>query len=370
MGPLTRSTSPSSRSPLHSFSRLSSARLYGVLLAVLSVFLVPGGRASAQYPGASCESCSEDRYNCYVAADYAFQDCRRNGGDESQCQNARETAEQACENTYSNCSASCDPGGVNRPPSLPTGCTDNGLGALTSLESNGYLSGWAMDGDAPSFNDIIVVAFYVDHPFNNTDADASGDAILRLPPGSGHGFSVVLPGRFRDGQVHTLYGYTWDPCYGMRHFWQGSPQTFVLTPGNPTDDPHTFVRQVYIDYYRREPDQPGWDQWTSLITACGSDAGCISGRRGQIAAAFFDSNEYMAWGAVPEITWTTKGTSQYNELFIQALYKTLLRRDPDASGSSFWLGVLNSYGSPTPQAGYDAVATAFTESGEYRDRFY
>ena len=72
----------------------------------------------------------------------------------------------------------------------------------------------------------------------------------------------------------------------------------------------------------------------------------------------------------PSLTWTPKGTSAYNEIFVRALYKTLLRRDPDEGGYNSWLSVLNSYGSPTPQAGYDAVAAGFTESAEYRNRFF
>ena len=370
MGPLTLSTPDlASSRPRPRFVPPPSRRSPLPLLLAAVALLLADRHLSAQFPGASCESCSEDRAQCYENADLAAANCRNQGGDEASCENGRQTAQQACENTYSNCSATCDPGGVNRKPTLPAGCTDNGLGALTNLESNGYLSGWAMDGDAPSFNDIIPIAFYVDRPFDSTDADATGEAILRLPPGSGHGFSVVLPRRFRDGQVHTLFGYTWDPCYGMRHFWQGSPRTFVLDPGNPIDDPRTFVRQMYIDAFRREPDQAGWDQATSVITSCGGDSGCSSSHRGQVAAAFFDSNEYMAWGAVPELTWTPKGTGDYNRLYVSALYKTLLRRDPDSGGLDFWTGVLNGYGSPTPQLGYDSLATAFVESGEYRDRF-
>jgi hypothetical protein len=342
-------------------------RFFPLLLAAL--WLTSLGSRSA-FGQTSCETCSEDRYNCEVNAEWTYQSCRQNGGDESSCENGRQTTLQGCENTYNSCSATCDPGGFNPSPSPQSGCTDNGYGALTSLESNGYLSGWAADADG-----AVMMLFYVDRTVdpNNTNTDIGGYAMLRLPPGSGYGFSFVLPSRYRDGQVHTLYGYTSDPCYGIRPLWQGTPQSFLLTPGNPIDDPHTFVRQLFIDDYRREPDQSGWDSWTSFITACGGDANCVSSKKGAAAAAFLDTNEYAGYGAVPELTWTPKGTNDYNQLFVKALYRSLLRRDAeDISQAEIdaWVSVLNGYGSPTPQAAYDAVAASFVASAEYRNRFY
>ena len=356
----------------HQTSPASFRQLCRLLLAAMTLlaFWHPGAFGQAT----SCETCSENRYNCYVSADYAYTACRNNGGDEASCENGRQTALVNCDNEYDQCNLTCDPGGVNPDPSPQTGCTDNGLGGLTNIESNGYVTGWAMDGDAPTYNQTIEILFYVDRTVNlNTPSDGGGQASLRLPPGSGHGFALILPARYRDGQVHTLYGYTSDPCYGVRPFWQGFPRTFVLTPGNPIDDPHTFVRQLYIDYYRREPDQPGWDQWTSVITACGGDTNCLNTQKGYVAASFFDSSEYGSWGAVPELTWTPKGTSDYNQAFVRALYRTLLRRDAESISQSEidgWINVLNSYGSPTPQAAYNAVAAGFIGSAEYRNRFY
>jgi hypothetical protein len=341
-------------------------------LLLVMVLLSFGHQDTFGQTGTPCSTCSENRHNCYLNADRAYQDCRNSGGDESQCENSHQAALQNCDSTYEFCSATCDPGGVN--PTPQTTCRDNGYGALTNLESNGYVSGWAIDGDAPTYNETIQVIFYIDRTVNlNTAPDAGGQASLRRPPGSGHGFSVVLPARYRDGKTHTIYGYTSDPCFGIRHFWQGSPRTFVLTPGNPIDDHRTFVRQLYIDYYRREPDQAGWDQWTNVITACGTNTSCANQKRGYVAASFFHSNEYATWGAVPELTWLQKGTDAYDEAFVRALYRTMLRRDATAitqTEINSWVGVLNSWGSPTPQAGYNAVASSFIQSSEYRRRFY
>jgi hypothetical protein len=344
-----------------------------LLIMAVMLFAVWNQSAFAQY-GTPCSTCEENRHNCYVDAEWAYQACRRDGGDESQCENGRQTTLQNCDYTYQSCSATCDPGGVNPNPTPQTGCRDNGVGALTSLESNGYLSGWAQDGDAPSYNQTIAIHFYVDRQAGfNTVPDFGVEASLIRPPGGGHGFSAVIPARYRDGQWHVLYGYTSDPCYGLRHFWQGSPQWFLLTPGNPIDDHRTFVRQLFIDYYRREPDQSSWDYWTNYLNACGGDTGCSNDRRGYVAATLFESNEYATFGAVPEITWLPKGSDAYDEAFVRALYRTMLRRDAESIGQSeidAWVNVLNAYGQPTPQAGYNAVADGFIRSIEYRNRFF
>jgi hypothetical protein len=46
-----------------------------------------------------------------------------------------------------------------------------------------------------------------------------------------------------------------------------------------------------------------------------------------------------------------------------------LRREPDQAGYDNWLGVLNSYGFPTPAEGYNHLIRAFIVSPEYLQRF-
>ena len=355
-------------------SRTPSQPLYRLLLVLMASLFLWNQDVFAQ-SGTSCSTCEENRYNCYLEADRAYQDCIRNGGSSDDCEMARQTKLQSCDTDYQWCTATCNPGGVNPKPTPQTGCTDNGYGALTAFEPNGYLSGWAQDGDAPSYNQTIGIQFYVDRqPGFNTSPDFWVEASLRrFPAGSGHGWTAVVPARYRDGQWHLLYGYTYDPCYGIKHFWQGSPRWFLATPGNPIDDHRTFIRQMFIDFYRREPDQASWDYWTNYLNECGGDTGCSNHRRGFVAASFLESGEYAQWGAVPEITWLQKGTDEYDQAFVKALYQTMLRRDAesiDQAGFDFWVGVLNSWGNPTPQAGYNEVGAAFVLSTEYRNRFY
>ncbi len=354
--------------------RIPSKPFYRLLFAAMALLFLWNQDVFAQ-SSTPCSTCEENRYSCYVNAEWTYQACIRNGGSSDDCEMARQTTLQNCDNEYQWCTAFCDPGGVNPNPTPQTGCTDNGIGALTGFEPNGYLSGWAQDGDAPSYNQTIVIHFYVDRQANfpHTIPDFGVEASLRRPLWSGHGWTAVVPARYRDGQWHVLYGYTSDPCYGLRHFWQGSPQWFLATPGNPIDDHRTFVRQMFVDFYRREPDQASWDSWTNYLNECGGDTGCSNHRRGHIAASLLESSEYAEWGAVPEVVWLEKGTDGYDQAFVRALYRTMLRRDAesiDEAGFNFWVGVLNNWGNPTPQAGYNEVGSAFVQSTEYRNRFY
>lgn len=76
-------------------------------------------------------------------------------------------------------------------------------------------------------------------------------------------------------------------------------------PGNPIDDPRTFVLWQYRDFLRREPDGPGWDHWTGEITMCSdpanrfpgeTEAVCIDRKRENTSAAFFLSPEFSNTG--------------------------------------------------------------------------
>src|SRR6185436_7985255 len=142
-----------------------STTLFAVAL-ITTLWLASFGGGNVQAQSQSCASCSQGRYDCWVKAEWAFLKCISGPNIVAACEDARNTAEQACENTYYNCSSICDPGGVNRKPTFQTGCTDNGIGGLTSLDYHGYVNGWAMDGDASTYNDKIQIYFYVDQPYD------------------------------------------------------------------------------------------------------------------------------------------------------------------------------------------------------------
>jgi probable HAF family extracellular repeat protein len=73
----------------------------------------------------------------------------------------------------------------------------------------------------------------------------------------------------------------------------GSPTT------NPLDDldAHFFVRQHYLDFLNRSPDQGGLDYWSGQITQCGNDQACVRRKRLDVSNAFFYEQEYQQTGA-------------------------------------------------------------------------
>jgi hypothetical protein len=65
---------------------------------------------------------------------------------------------------------------------------------------------------------------------------------------------------------------------------------------NPIDQAAFFVRQNYIDFLNREPDNSGLTFWTNEINVCGSDTQCIEVKRINVSAAFFLSTEFQETG--------------------------------------------------------------------------
>jgi hypothetical protein len=76
----------------------------------------------------------------------------------------------------------------------------------------------------------------------------------------------------------------------------------VTTTTNPYDDARFFVRQHYLDFLNREPDQGGWDFWTGVITQCGTDGACTEVNRINVSAAYFLSKEFQSTGYLAYLT--------------------------------------------------------------------
>jgi len=65
---------------------------------------------------------------------------------------------------------------------------------------------------------------------------------------------------------------------------------------NSVDDTRFYVRQHYLDFLSREPDQSGWDFWTNNIESCGTNAQCREVKRIDTSAAYFLSIEFQNTG--------------------------------------------------------------------------
>lgn len=132
-----------------------------------------------------------------------------------------------------------------------------------------------------------------------------------------------------------------------------------------------LVRQHYVDFLGREPDQVGWDFWAGEVEKCGTDAACADRKSVDVSRAFFYSGEFT--GLHPELSEQTRGTAAYNREFVRRSYYAYLGRtcDPevcDASGFNFWVNKLNAR-LPSIDADYNEMIRAFLVSTEYRARF-
>lgn len=83
----------------------------------------------------------------------------------------------------------------------------------------------------------------------------------------------------------------------------GFTGSFAGNIANPVDTPEYFVRQNYLDFLGREPDEGGFGFWTNEISACGSDQTCILSKRTNVSAAFFLSIEFRQTGYLVERTY-------------------------------------------------------------------
>jgi photosystem II stability/assembly factor-like uncharacterized protein len=69
---------------------------------------------------------------------------------------------------------------------------------------------------------------------------------------------------------------------------------------NSIDDAQFFVTQHYLDFLNRQPDSSGLAFWTSQITNCGANQGCIDASRVSVSASFFLSIEFQQTGYLVE----------------------------------------------------------------------
>jgi hypothetical protein len=135
----------------------------------------------------------------------------------------------------------------------------------------------------------------------------------------GHGnyvFENVETGGFYS-VTPSLLSYQFSPA--TRSFSQLGSNTkavFIATrdtgiTGNAIDTAEFFVRQHYLDFLGREPDESGFNFWSDQILSCGSDAVCFEGRTINVSAAYFLSIEFQQTGGL-----------------VDGLYRTSYQRRP------------------------------------------
>jgi hypothetical protein len=120
-------------------------------------------------------------------------------------------------------------------------------------------------------------------------------------------------GNYRFSNIDTDNFYTVTPSLQNYHFGpversfsllaNKTDATFTATrdtviSGNAIDTSGFFVRQHYLDFLGREPDEAGFNFWSDQITSCGTDAACIERRTINVSAAYFLSIEFGQTGGL------------------------------------------------------------------------
>jgi hypothetical protein len=115
---------------------------------------------------------------------------------------------------------------------------------------------------------------------------------------------------------------------------------------NPLENERYFVRQQYLDFLNREPDQGGLEYWTAELKKCGAETECVRRRRLDVSAAFFMEKEFQETG-----------------FFLYRLYRGSLGRQP---GYAEFLAARNQV---APGANAEASKQALAENWVARPDF-
>jgi hypothetical protein len=170
-------------------------------------------------------------------------------------------------------------------------------------------SPWTMNStNAPTASNGVVTGRIVDNNGNPVEG-----AVVRLSGTQNRKFITDANGVYRFDNVETngfytvtpsRVNYTFSPAArSFSQLGQTTEATFgaTLTSSgfvNPLDTPEYFVRQHYLDFLGREPDEAGFNFWSDQILECGNDNACIERRRENVSAAYFLSIEFQETGGL------------------------------------------------------------------------
>ena len=169
-------------------------------------------------------------------------------------------------------------------------------------------SPWTLSSLAPTASNGVVTGRIVDS--NGTPVEG---AVVRLSGTQNRTFITDANGNYRFDNVETSGFYTVTPSRANYSFspaersfsqlGQTTEATFganLVASGfvNPLDTPEYYVRQHYLDFLGREPDESGFNFWSDQILECGTDAGCVERRRINVSAAYFLSIEFQETGGL------------------------------------------------------------------------
>ena len=138
-------------------------------------------------------------------------------------------------------------------------------------------------------------------------------AVVRLSGAQNRKFITDANGFYRFYNVETSGFYTVTPTranYSFNPSFRSFSQIGEATEAafgatvatsnlvNPLDTPEYFVRQHYLDFLGREPDEAGFNFWSDQILECGAEQSCVEHHRENVSAAYFLSIEFQQTGGL------------------------------------------------------------------------
>jgi hypothetical protein len=156
--------------------------------------------------------------------------------------------------------------------------------------ANGTVSGRVVDVNGRSLAGAVVNLEGTQN--RKTITNAQGE--YRFDGVETNGFYTVVP---------SLANYSFSP--GERSFSQLGNATEAVFTGaaletnlNAIDTAEYFVRQHYVDFLGREPDESGFNFWSDQMLTCGGDLACRDVKRINVSAAYFLSIEFQQTGGL------------------------------------------------------------------------
>ncbi|HEY6120264.1 MAG TPA: carboxypeptidase regulatory-like domain-containing protein, partial [Pyrinomonadaceae bacterium] len=143
---------------------------------------------------------------------------------------------------------------------------------------------------------------------NSSTGSPLAGVTVQLSGGSSATTITDANGNYRFTGVDTSNFYTVTPSFANYAFspanrsfslfadksdavFTGIPDAVITT--NAIDSTEYFIRQQYLDFLNREPDQGGLTYWSDQINLCGPDRDCLRARRVDVSAAFFVEQEFQ-----------------------------------------------------------------------------
>lgn len=145
---------------------------------------------------------------------------------------------------------------------------------------------------------------------SSSDGSGVSGAVISMSGTQNRKTITDVNGNYRFDNVDTSGAYTVTPSRANFLFspaarsiipvGNNTDAPFTAVPAsngsNPLDTPEYFVRQHYVDFLGREPDESGFNFWSDQMLSCGADTGCLERRRINVSAAYFLSIEFQQTG--------------------------------------------------------------------------